>query len=153
MESNSKNNLNVKQAVPFFMVADMDTSLDFYVKGLGFDLKIKWEPRGRIEWCWLELGNAALMLQEHKKTNEPATVFNGNKKGVCVSINFTCNNTIALYHEFKSKGIDITEPMVGNGLWESMIIDPDGFRLFFESPTDVPEETKYLDWIKTSKTN
>jgi lactoylglutathione lyase len=86
MDSDLKSNLNVKQAVPFFMVADMDVSLDFYTKGLGFELKIKWEPRGRIEGCWLELGNASLMLREHKKTGEPATIFNGNKKGVCVSI-------------------------------------------------------------------
>lgn len=43
--------------------------------------------------------------------------------------------------------------MVGNRLWEIMITDPDGFRLFFESPTDVPEETKYSDWVKTSITN
>ena len=153
MENNLTSEPNIKQAVPFFMVADMDISLDFYTKRLGFDLKNKWEPRGRIEWCWLELGDASLMLQEHKKTNEPATMFNGSKKGICVSINFTCNDAIALYHEFKSKGIDVTEPIVANRLWEIMMTDPDGFRLFFESPTDVPEETKYSDWVKTSKTN
>jgi lactoylglutathione lyase len=26
--------------------------------------------------------------------------------------------------------------------------DPDGFRLDFESPTDVEEETMYSDWVK-----
>ena len=132
--------LSVKQAVPFFMVADMEASLDFYTKGLGFDLKIKWVSRGRREWCCLELGNASLMLQEHKKTNEPATIFDGSKKGVCVSVNFICNDAIAFYHEFKSKGINVIESMVGNGLWQVMMTDPNGFRLFFESPTDVPEK-------------
>jgi lactoylglutathione lyase len=145
MDNNST--INVKQAVPFFMVSNMDVSLNFYTKGLGFELKNKWEPRGRIEWCWLQLGSASMMLQEHQKTGEPANIFKENKKGICVSINFMCKDAIALYHEFKSKGIDVKEPMVGNGLWEIILNDPDGFSLAFESVTDVPEETKYSDWI------
>ncbi len=103
IENKLTSDSNIKQAVPFFMVADMDTSLDFYIKRFGFDLKNKWEPRGRIEWCWLKLGEASLMLQEHKKTNEPATMFNGSKKGICVSINFTCKDAIALYHELNQR--------------------------------------------------
>ncbi|MFL5810530.1 MAG: hypothetical protein ACJ749_13490, partial [Flavisolibacter sp.] len=56
---------NVKQAVPFFMVVNMNTALDFYMNGLGFELGNKWEPNGKIEWCWLQLENASLMLQEY----------------------------------------------------------------------------------------
>jgi lactoylglutathione lyase len=58
---------NVKQAVPFLGVTNIDSSLRFYVDGLGFTLKQKWTPEGRIRWCWLELGAAALMLQEYWK--------------------------------------------------------------------------------------
>ncbi len=88
---------NVQQAVPFFTVPDIDSSLQFYTRGLGFEIEKIGEPRGRIEWCWLQLGGAALMLQEHPKTGEPATLWQGDKKGVCVSINFTCLDAIALY--------------------------------------------------------
>ena len=151
MSEDVKTPPNVKQAVPFFWVADMDASLHFYIKGLGFEIKNIWEPGGRIEWCWLQLGNASLMLQEHKKTGEHAAVFYETKKGVGVSINFTCRDAITLYHEFKSKGIDVSEPMVGNGLWEIMVADPDGYKLFFESETDTPEETKYSDWVTTNQ--
>ena len=59
--------LNVKQAVPFFMVTDIDTSLRFYIDGLGFLMTKAWRPKaanGRIEWCWLALGGVALMSQE-----------------------------------------------------------------------------------------
>jgi hypothetical protein len=62
---------NVKQAVPFFGVTDMEASLRFYVDGLGFKMKHWWiphriedNPDGKIRWCWLERGDAALMLQE-----------------------------------------------------------------------------------------
>lgn len=33
-------------------------------------------------------------------------------------------------------------------MWVVVINDPDGFILDFESSTDVPEETKYLEWKK-----
>lgn len=55
---NLKNSSNVKHAVPFFMVVNMDNSLNFYTKGLDFELKNKWEPGGKIEWCWLQLETA-----------------------------------------------------------------------------------------------
>lgn len=140
---------NVKQAVPFFWIADMEASLNFYIKGLGFELKNKWEPNGRIEWCWLQLGAASIMLQEHMKTGAHVAMFQENKKGVGVSLCFMCSDAIVLYHEFKSKALDVSEPMVENGLWVIRVTDPDGFSLFFESETDVPEETKYSDWIKS----
>jgi lactoylglutathione lyase len=141
---------NIKQAVPFFWVADMEASLNFYIKGLGFELKNKWEPNGRIEWCWLQLGDASIMLQEHMKTGPHVAVFRENKKGVGISVCFMCRDAIGLYNEFKSRSLNVSEPMVENGLWVIRVTDPDGFSLFFESDTDVPEETKYSDWIKSN---
>jgi lactoylglutathione lyase len=37
---------NVKQAVPFFGVSNMEASLRFYVDGLGFKMKRWWIPDG-----------------------------------------------------------------------------------------------------------
>lgn len=74
-----KDNLNVKQAVPFFMVANMEKSLDFYQNGLGFELKTKWEPRGTIEWCWLQLDNVAIMLQKYRNSLPPGARGLGRK--------------------------------------------------------------------------
>jgi hypothetical protein len=33
-------------------------------------------------------------------------------------------------------------------MWVVAFPDPDGYRLDFESPTDVPEETMYSEWFK-----
>jgi lactoylglutathione lyase len=41
---------------------------------------------------------------------------------------------------------------VGNKLWVTTVTDPDGYKLFFNSPTDVPEETLYSEWLATKKT-
>ena len=42
----TKTEANVQQAVPFFMVNDIEASLRFYVDGLGFTKTIEWVPEG-----------------------------------------------------------------------------------------------------------
>jgi lactoylglutathione lyase len=137
---------NVQQAVPFFWVRDLEASLRFYVDGLGFRLTNKWVDEGKLRWCWLELGDAAIMLQEFwfdgSHSNVPST-----ETGVGVSIAFICKDSIALYREFKSRGVDATRPSVGNAMWTTNVVDPDGYHLIFESPTDAAEETLYSDSV------
>ena len=136
-----KRNGNLKQAVPFFMVRNIETSIEYYAKGLGFELKIDWRPKGRIEWCWLERGSVSLMLQEYRKEWVPE-----EKLGQGVSICFICEDALKLYDEFLQKGLQPTEPFVGNKMWVISLKDPDGYNLTFESNTDVADETKYSDW-------
>ena len=136
---------NLKQAVPFFMVTNMERSLDFYVKGLGFEIKIDWRPNGPIEWCWLEREGVALMLQEYREGFVPK-----DKLGIGVSICFICQDAIQLCTEFQQKGLTPTEPFVGNKMWVTSISDPNGYQLNFESATNVAEETKYSDWINNN---
>ena len=135
---------NIRQAVPFFMVRDMETSLKFYTEKLGFAITNQWIPRGKIEWCWLEREGASLMLQEprDKKNLDPA-----DSLGNGISICFQCVDALALYHEFTAKGVVIKEPVVGNKMWVVAFADPDRYKLDFESPTDVPEETKLSEWV------
>lgn len=59
--------VNVRQAVPFFAVSEIEESLRFYVAGLGFEIAHKWIDEGKLRWCWLRKGGAALMLQEFRK--------------------------------------------------------------------------------------
>jgi lactoylglutathione lyase len=144
MNSETTTKPNIKQAVPFFMVVNMEVSLRFYLDGLGFVMINKWVPRDTIEWCWLQRDGAALMLQEYRKEKGvPAET-----RGVGVSICFQCEDALDLYHEFTAKGIGVSEPFVGNKMWVIDVKDPDGYNLNFESVTDVPEETKYFEWRK-----
>lgn len=140
---------NVKQAVPFFGVSNMEASLRFYVDGLGFKMTRWWipdqadsqnhyKPDGRIRWCWLELGEAAIMLQEFSPEHLPKETL-----GTGLNICFQCEDALALYRGFKSRGIQIHKrPFVGNRLWVVPVTDPDGYRMEFSSPTDAPEETE-----------
>jgi len=126
----------VKLAVPFFMISNMEASLRFYRDGLGCVMTESWKPEGKIEWCWLTLGEAALMLQEYRQDRRPE-----GKLGQGVSICFVCEDAVAFYREIKSRGVDAKRPFVGNSMWVTSVTDPDGYRLDFESKTDVPEET------------
>ena len=145
MDANIQSKQNIRQAVPLFMVTEMERSLQFYIHGLGFEMKNKWTPHGEIEWCWLQREGAAVMLQEYKK--EFVQTIQA-RLGEGVSIWFICEDALELYHEFISKGLNPSEPFVGNSMWDVRIQDPDGYILHFESPTTVHEEKKYSDWKK-----
>lgn len=97
----------LKQAVPFFGVTNMQSSLRFYVDELAFKMERWWipdspedHPDGRICWCWLELGEAAIMLQEFSPGRQPKETL-----GTGVNVCSQCHDALALYREFKSRGI------------------------------------------------
>jgi lactoylglutathione lyase len=137
-EPETSTETNVKQAVPFFMVTNLEASLRYYVDGLGFRMKHQWIDQGKLRWCWLELGGAALMLQDYVKDRAPA-----DKPGVGVSICFQCVDALKIYREVTSRGIEAKRPFVGNAMWVTSLTDPDGYHLDFESPTDAPEESEF----------
>jgi lactoylglutathione lyase len=131
---------NVKQAVPFFGVSDMEESLRFYVDGLGFEMTHKWVYEGTVRWCYLQRGGAALMLQDFRRDDGKSWAPEG-PLGLGVSIMFLCEDALAIYREARERGLDPSRPFVGNGMWVTSFSDPDGYRVDFESYTDVPEDT------------
>lgn len=130
----------MKQAVPFFAVSDIQRSVRWYVDGVGFEMTKQWTPEGRLRWCWLEHGDAALMLQEYVTEGHGAWRPEG-KLGEGVTVCFICEDALAIYRDVTSRGIEATRPFVGNNMWVTTLRDPDGYRIVFESPTDAPEES------------
>lgn len=122
------------QTVPFLWVPDIERSLRFYVDGLGFSVMREWRPEGQIQWAWLQRDGAAVMIQQR---NLPTS----ESLGEGVEIYFVCEDALAVFRELQARGIGAKEPRVGNGMWEFGLEDPNGFKLHFESPTDVPEGT------------
>jgi lactoylglutathione lyase len=53
---------------------------------------------GRIRWCWLELGDAAVMLQEFMPERQPTEPL-----GTGVNVCFQCEDALALYRDFRSR--------------------------------------------------
>lgn len=139
MTSEITTKTNVQQAVPFFNVTNLETSLRFYLEGLGFEMTKHWIDEGKLRWCWLQLGGASLMLQEYRPELVPS-----DKLGAGASICFICEDALKIYHEAVARGLQASKPFVGNAMWVTSLSDPDGYRLDFESDTDVAEGTEYL---------
>ena len=127
------------EMVPFLMVEDIGQSVAFYVDGLGFEMEESWRPGGNLRWCQLRKSGAALMLQEHSHDYTPQAKGRGTR--LCIM----CDDALAYHREFSGRGIETDGPYVGNGLWVTPVTDPDGYHLDFESPTDIPEETRLSD--------
>ena len=144
MSVESKVAVNVKQAVPFFWVRDMNASLRFYVEGLGFKMTNHWAHEARLRWCTLVLDDVAIMLQEFWSDGPDRNLPDG-QVGIGLSICFECVDALALYRELRSRKVNAKRPFVSNGMWDVTVIDPDGYRLSFESPTDAPEESEYSE--------
>ncbi|HEU4995835.1 MAG TPA: VOC family protein [Gemmatimonadaceae bacterium] len=142
MSATSFAQVGVQQCVPLLLVRSMEASMRFYIDGLGFSMTNQWINKGRLEWCWLQHGDAALMLQEVVPADKYVKQFEG-KVGLGVSLNFTCRDALAFHHLVKDRGIETKRPFVGNRMWVTSLKDPDGYDLHFESPTDVAEETVY----------
>ena len=141
---------NLTQVVPLLGVTDMKRSLRFYLDGLGFILKHKWEPEGQIRWCWLTRGGASIMLQEFVKDGHPGRRPEG-VLGQGVNLCFQCDDALALYHESRARGLDPSEPFVGNSMWVTSLRDPDGYRVEFESMTDITEDTTLGEFEASKK--
>jgi hypothetical protein len=100
MNNGSSGAHNVTQVVPFFLVSSMERSLEYYVNGLGFTMKNKWVVDEKVCWCWLELGGAALMLQEFVPHGDRRWASFG-KVGEGASIFFICKDAMAFYREVR----------------------------------------------------
>ena len=142
MNLNTEPEPNVRQAVPFFAVSNIEASVRYYVDGLGFEMTRQWIDDGKLRWCWLQRGGAALMLQEFRTEGHDSWTPEG-KVGEGVTIYFVCEDAPAIYRQISARGIQASKPFVGNGMWVTSLSDPDGYRLAFESITDAPEETEY----------
>ncbi len=107
-------------------------------------MKYQWVDEGKLRWCWLQIRDAALMLQEYRPDGLKAAQIRG-KFGNGVSITFHCKNALEIYREVTARGARTNEPFVGNRLWVVGVTDPERQDGICE-PYYVPEETKFSEW-------
>jgi hypothetical protein len=86
------------------MVTSMERSLAFYIDGLGFIIQNRWIPDGRLRWCWMSLGGAALMLQEVIAFTREKMAAEGIL-GKGAALYFQCSDALAIYHEAAARQI------------------------------------------------
>jgi len=114
-------------------VSDQDRSLEFYTGTLGFEVRAD-IPFGEGD-RWLEVGpaggGAAIAIMPPRPGAEP-----GHDQA-CVAL--TTTDVEGDYQALKEKGVDVDEPMGGEGPVPRMFLlrDPDGNNLLLVEEGDV----------------
>ena len=63
------------------------------VNTLGFELSNKWIQDDKLRWCWLQIDDAAIMLQEFLKEGQHANLTE-HALGEGVAIYFICEDAL-----------------------------------------------------------
>lgn len=124
--------LNAKDTNISLTCNDVLKSIDFYTKGLGFEIVHKMENEGKIQYVAMKAGNAQIGLgqDDFKKGKD-------RKKGVGVRFWLgTDQDVTAIAARAKAAGIKLdAEPAkLPWGPMAFAITDPDGFLLTISNP-------------------
>jgi catechol 2,3-dioxygenase-like lactoylglutathione lyase family enzyme len=120
-------------------VFDMPASVAFY-RALGCEVVQHWGER-EAEWDWvlLRLGNAELMLNTaYERDERPAAPDPGRARGHAdAELYFDCEDLDAVCEQLRQNGVVVPEPeSTFYGTRRVCLADPDGFRIWFQAPTD-----------------
>lgn len=110
---------------PQFLVADIDHSIEFYTKKLGFNLDFRFEE--------FYAGIVKDGFTVHLKSGSPSPEERINKReNGDLDIVFSVSGVDDLYNDFKNKAVDIVQPLCDRPYGrEFYIADPDGYILAF----------------------
>lgn len=122
---NTNTQSTIKKMSPQFLVADLDHSIEFYTKKLGFDLEFLYEDfyAGVIKnncSIHLKCGKPSIEERKSKRENDDLDII------------FSVEGVEDLYEEFKNRSVEIIQPLCNRPYGrEFYIADPDGYILAF----------------------
>ena len=115
----------IKKMSPQFLVTDLDRSLEFYTKKLGFDVDFRYEDfySGLIKdghSIHLKVGEPSMSERQSRRENED------------LDIVFSVQGIEDLYEEYSAMDIEFVQPLRDMAYGkEFYIADPDGYILGF----------------------
>jgi len=115
----------IKKMSPQFLVTDLDQSIEFYTKKLGFDVDFRYEDfySGVIRdghSIHLKLGEPSLEERQNRKENEDLDVV------------FSVQGIEELCEEFAARSIEFVQPLRDMAYGkEFYVADPDGYIIGF----------------------
>jgi predicted enzyme related to lactoylglutathione lyase len=123
-------NFSIKKMSPLLLVTDLEKSIEFYTKNLGFVLEFRYEDF----YAGIEKNGCSINLKS-------GTVSPGEKKiksdNSDLDIVFVIDQVDHLYEDLQKKGIEIIEPLCDRPYGrEFYMADPDGnIFAFLEIPS------------------
>jgi len=79
-------------------------------------IKFRWEVEGQPHKCWLALGGASLILQQFATEGHDSWRLE-RQLGLGGALCFVCEDAIAIFRGARARGLEATEPQVGNAMW------------------------------------
>ncbi len=129
--------IDVRGVCTLLLVFDMPTSLRFYRDVLGFEVIATNDDAAgdELDWCYLRLGKAELMLngmyETHQRPAAPEQSRIAAHSDVCLY--FGCPDVDGTYRQLRAKGVDLKPPTVARyGMKQLYVLDPDGYNLCFQ---------------------
>jgi catechol 2,3-dioxygenase-like lactoylglutathione lyase family enzyme len=116
-------------ARPVLFVADIDRSVDFYVKQLGFTHPWRYEEEGKAQVVQVDRQGCALILS----SQWPDKVGKG-----LMFISLEGQVLKTLRAELEARGVHVKDGHWGYKLM--VIVDPDGNELYFNYPADPADQ-------------
>jgi catechol 2,3-dioxygenase-like lactoylglutathione lyase family enzyme len=125
---------NLSFISPFFIVADLKTSVAFYVDKLGFEI-YHMGPDDDPFWGMVGRDNVTIMLKAIADNIKPIPNHTRHEWARWDAY-ISTNDPDALFEEYSSKGITFHQPLKndGDGLRGFEVADADGYVLFFGRP-------------------
>jgi catechol 2,3-dioxygenase-like lactoylglutathione lyase family enzyme len=122
---NKLKDFKIKKMSPLFLVADINRSIEFYIKELGFELDFRYEDFyvGIIKDGYsihLKVNNSSIKKIENKRNNED------------IDITFSVDNIESLYEELTNKSVEVIQSLRDMSYGkEFYVADPDGNIISF----------------------
>lgn len=121
--------LRLRGITPALTVGDVSNSLTFYVDGLGFTIKEKWEREGQLQGAMLLAGDCELAIGQDDWAKGRDRV-----KGIGFRLYLdTIQDVDALAARARAAGIEVEGPH--DSSWGARLVgvtDPDGFKITFQ---------------------
>jgi len=115
----------IKSMSPQLLVTDINRSIEFYTKKLGFEVNFRYEDfySGIIKDGYsihLKLAKPSIEERENRRSNEH------------LDITFSVEGIEDLYEDFLNKSIEVIQPLRGMPYGrEFYVTDPDGYIIAF----------------------
>ncbi len=127
--------MHLRHVVPVLSVADVDKTLTFYQDALGFSVQNRYEHNGHLQWACVRAGDTELMFTRCELAQSVLPL--ARKEDL--TLYFYPDDVEALHAALQTRGYAVSDLEVTfYGMKECVLTDPDGYRLSFGQPVDVP---------------
>ncbi len=122
---NKLKDFKIKKMSPLFLVAEINRSIEFYIKELGFEVDFRYEDfyAGIIKDGYsihLKVSKSSIRKGENKKDNED------------IDITFSVTNIEYLYEKLKNQSVEVVQSLRNMPYGkEFFVADPDGNIIAF----------------------